>query len=128
MHFLLYSIGYIPHISCATKEHISNLEKTTGIKALYDILTREDKNHIDEYKISSKNRYWILRASSVLHETGKSITSYSSKNKVAHVSLFNNYFMFICNPDWENLYKQCNKCCSYLMNEAGIKEVKKNIK
>ena len=49
-------------------------EQTTGIKALYDILTREDKHHIDEYKISSKDRYRILRAYSVLHETVRSIS------------------------------------------------------
>ena len=74
IHSLLCSIDYIPHISCATTEHVSNFEKTTGIKALYDILTREDKHHIDEYKISSKDRYRILRASSVLHETVRSIS------------------------------------------------------
>ena len=52
-----------------------------------------------------KDRYRILRAYSVLHETGKSITSYFNKNKVADVSLFKNYVLFICNPFREILYK-----------------------
>ena len=58
-----------------------------------------------------------------MHETVKSIKYCFNKNTVADVSLFNNYFVFTCNPDREILYKKCNKCYSYLMNEAGITEV-----
>lgn len=114
-------VSKIPEIDISIRDELSELVKNEGIEHLYNLLKELDP--LVAQKLEPADTQRIIRAHSVIKETGKSILEYQKTNSK---SVLANYEVTtIClKPEREFLYDTCNKRLEWIVENGGLNEIK----
>lgn len=116
---LLYGINEFPAVSSSTLSQLEQEFNSKGLEPLQNELKTKDLKYFESSDIQNSRR--VLRALSIIRETGKTYSSFTDQKPKG---CGYDFLYFVLERPREELYKRINKRVDLMMNEGLLAEAK----